>query len=73
MVLFVADREPITIEKRSTEILSYLTNITGYDVKMAKLEPHTESDNVEPHATDLFLYAINHETNDIVDTDTLLE
>jgi hypothetical protein len=73
MILFVADKEPILVEKKSLEILSYLTNITGFEVKMAKLGPHTEGDIQETQSTDIFLYAVNPETNDIVDTETLLE
>lgn len=73
MVLFVTDTEPISVEKKSQELLSYLSNITDYDVKMAKLEPHMEGETQESHSTDLFLYAVNPNTNDIVDTNTLLE
>lgn len=73
MVLFVTNTEPIAVERKSKEILSYLSNVTGFDVKMAKLEPHKEGDLQETHSTDLFLYAVNPDTNDIVDTDTLLE
>lgn len=73
MVLFVTNTEPISVEKKSKEILGYLSNVTGFDVKMAKLEPHKEGDLQETHSTDLFLYAVNPDTNDIVDTDTLLE
>lgn len=72
MILFVTNTEPITVEKKSKNILEYLSNVTGYDVKMAKLEPHREGDYQDSQSTDLFLYAINPETNDIVDTDTLL-
>jgi len=73
MVLFVSDSEPIVVEKKTSEILDYLSNITGFYVKLAKLEPHREGEEQEPHSTDLFLYAVNPDTNDIVDTDTLLE
>lgn len=73
MVLFVTDTEPIYVERRSNDILKYLSQVTGFTVKMAKLEPHMEGESQEPHSTDLFLYAVNSETNDIVDTDTLLE
>lgn len=73
MVLFVINTEPITVERRVNEILNYLTTVTGFDVKLAKLEPHREGDHQESRSTDLFLYAINHDTNDIVDTDVLLD
>lgn len=72
MVLFVTNTEPISVEKKSKEIMEYLSNVTGFDVKMAKLEPHKEGDLQDASSTDLFLYAINPDTNDIVDTDMLL-
>ena len=73
MVLFVTNTEPISVERKSKEIMEYLSNVTGFDVKMAKLEPHKEGDYQDAQSTDLFLYAINPDTNDIVDTDMLLD
>lgn len=72
MVLLVTDTEPIIMEKRSTEVINYLSNVTGFDVKMAKLEPHIEGESPEPFSTDMFLYAVNPSLNNIVDTETLL-
>lgn len=72
MVLLVTDTEPIIMEKRSTEMINYLSNVTGFDVKMAKLEPHIEGESPEPFSTDMFLYAVNPSLNNIVDTETLL-
>jgi hypothetical protein len=71
MVLFVTNTEPISVEKKSHNIMEYLSNVTGFDVKMAKLEPHREGEYQDAQSTDLFLYAINPDTNDIVDTDML--
>lgn len=73
MVLFVTNTEPISVEKKSQDIMEYLSNVTGFDVKMAKLEPHREGEYQDAQSTDLFLYAINPDTNDIVDTDMLLD
>lgn len=73
MVLFVTNTEPISVEKKSKDIMEYLSNVTGFDVKMAKLEPHREGEYQDSQSTDLFLYAINPDTNDIVDTDMLLD
>lgn len=73
MILFVADREPITIEKKYPDIINYLSNTTDFDVKLAKLGPHLEGDVQETHSTDVFLYAVNKNNNEIVDTETLLE
>ena len=73
MILFVSDKEPITVEKKYPEVLSYLSNVTDYDVKLAKLGPHVEGDVQETHSTDIFLYGVNRQNNEIVDTETLLE
>lgn len=72
MVLMVTDTEPIVMEKRAFEVVNYLSNVTGFEVKMAKLEPHIEGESPEPFSTDLFLYAVNPSLNNIVDTETLL-
>ncbi|CAL1272163.1 unnamed protein product [Larinioides sclopetarius] len=72
LVLFVAGRTPLAIEQHVDKILSYLSNLTGYDVKMAKLEPHHDGEYEDRESTDLFLYAVHRDTNDIVDTETLL-
>ncbi|XP_037269642.2 protocadherin Fat 3 isoform X1 [Rhipicephalus microplus] len=72
LVLFVTDTPPVHVEQHIDRILGYLGNITGFQVKMAKLEPHHEDEMEHPESSDLFLYAINKDTNEIVDTDTLL-
>lgn len=72
MVLMVTDTEPIVMEKRAPEVIGYLSNVTGFEVKMAKLEPHIEGESPEPFSTDMFLYAVNPSLNNIVDTETLL-
>lgn len=73
MILFVSDKEPITVEKKYPEILSYLSNVTDYEVKLAKLGPHVEGEMQETHSTDIFLYGVNKQNNEIIDTETLLE
>lgn len=72
MVMMVTDTEPIIMEKRSNEVIGYLSNVTGFEVKLAKLEPHIEGESPEPFSTDMFLYAVNPSLNNIVDTETLL-
>ncbi|XP_022692572.1 protocadherin Fat 4-like isoform X3 [Varroa jacobsoni] len=73
LVLFVADTPPVLVEEHLDRILGYLSNVThNFDVKMAKLEPHHEDDAEHPDSSDLFLYAIDKSTNEIVDTETLL-
>ena len=73
MVLFVANTEPIMVEKKLSDVLEYLSTVTGFEVKMAKLEPHKDGDTQDSHATDLYLYAINPDSNEIVNTDVLLD
>ncbi|KAI2804340.1 hypothetical protein BLOT_003322, partial [Blomia tropicalis] len=73
MILFVSDKEPVTVEKKYPDILSYLNNVTDYEVKLAKLGPHVEGELQETHSTDIFLYAVNKQNNEIIDTETLLD
>jgi hypothetical protein len=73
MVLFVTDSEPIRIEKRREHILAYLSKLTKFDVKLAKISPHLEHGTQQFHSTDLYLYAVNTQTSDIVDIDHLLK
>jgi len=72
MVLFVTDAEPVKIENRRDEILKYLSRLTKYDVKLAKITPHLEQGVQQFHSTDMYLYAVNPRTNEIVDIDQLL-
>ena len=48
LVLFVTDTPPVLVEQNIDRILGYLGNITNYEVKMAKLEPHHEEDTEHP-------------------------
>ena len=73
MVLFVTDSEPIRIEKRRDQILSYLSKLTKFDVKLAKISPHLEQGVQQFQSTDLYLYAVNTLNSDIVDIDHLLK
>lgn len=72
LVMFVSATTPLVIEENVNKMLSYLSNITGMDVKMAKLEPHHEGEKEDPDMTDIFLYAIDRQTNDVIETETLL-
>lgn len=72
MVLFVTDAEPVKIENKRDEILSYLSRLTKYEVKLAKITPHLEQGVQQYHSTDMYLYAVNPRNNDIVDIDQLL-
>ena len=72
MVLFVTDSEPVKIENKRDEILHYLSRLTKYEVKLAKIAPHLEQGVQQYHSTDMYLYAVNPRTNDIVDIDQLL-
>ncbi|UYV72305.1 hypothetical protein LAZ67_9002567 [Cordylochernes scorpioides] len=71
LVLLVAGTTPLLVEGHVPTILTYLSNVTQYQVKMAKLEPHHEGEYEDPQSTDLFLYALD-QSNEIVDTETLL-
>ncbi|GLH03452.1 Cadherin-89D [Gryllus bimaculatus] len=70
-VIMVMGSKPTTIERNMKNITSALYNATGLDVRIRKLEPHTERDFDEGTATDLYLYAVDPLMNAIVDMDTL--
>ncbi|XP_076360623.1 cadherin-89D-like [Tachypleus tridentatus] len=72
LVMIVSDRRPLVVEQNIDQVIGYLTNTTGYDIRLAKLESHHEGEQANPKATDLFLYGIDRGTNDIVDTELLL-
>ncbi|XP_013781091.1 cadherin-89D-like, partial [Limulus polyphemus] len=73
LVVIVTDTHPLVMEQHMGQVLSYLSNMTGYEVQVAKLESHHEGDVEHPESSDLFLYGINRETNDILDTEILLK
>ncbi|XP_063243263.1 LOW QUALITY PROTEIN: cadherin-89D [Bacillus rossius redtenbacheri] len=62
---------PTSIEKNIENITNSLYNITGLDVRVRKIEPHSERDLEDGTATDLFLYAVDPLMNVIIDMDTL--
>ncbi|KAL1115659.1 hypothetical protein AAG570_005949, partial [Ranatra chinensis] len=65
-LIMMMGSKPIDIERNIDNITMSLSNITGLDVRVRKLEPHYGKE-----ATDVYLYALDPLMNVVVDMDTL--
>ncbi|OAD62651.1 Cadherin-89D [Eufriesea mexicana] len=70
-VLMVVGRRPMDIEPQLENITAVLHNVTGFDVRVWKLEPHIEKNLIDTMSTDVYLYAIDPHLNVMIDMDTL--
>ncbi|XP_012259272.2 cadherin-89D isoform X2 [Athalia rosae] len=70
VVMVMGDR-PTDIERQIENITSVLHNVTGYDVRVRKLEPHIEKNLIDAGSTDMYLYAVDPHLNVMIDMDTL--
>ncbi|KAF6213522.1 hypothetical protein GE061_011242 [Apolygus lucorum] len=64
-LVMVMGAKPIDVENNINNITTALSNVTGLDVRVRKLEPHFSKE-----ATDVYLYAVDPHMNVIVDADT---
>ncbi|XP_034250844.1 cadherin-89D [Thrips palmi] len=69
LVMLMAAR-PIDVEMSMENITSILSNATGMDVRVRKLQPRIDDSFYSP-ATDMYLYAVDPVMNVIIDMDTL--
>ncbi|KAK3923914.1 Cadherin-89D [Frankliniella fusca] len=69
LVMLMAAR-PVDVELSMENITSILSNATGMDVRVRKLQPRIDDSFYSP-ATDLYLYAVDPVMNVIIDMDTL--
>ncbi|XP_018326516.1 cadherin-89D [Agrilus planipennis] len=70
-LVMVLNKKPMEIEKDMESITRALYNITGYDVRVRKLEPHIEKKYVDNSVTDMYLYAVDPSLNVVVDMEKL--
>ncbi|XP_043486385.1 cadherin-89D [Polistes fuscatus] len=70
-VVMVVGQKPIDVEPRLDNFTAVLHNITGFDVRVRKLEPHIEKNLIDTTSTDVYLYAIDPHLNVMIDMDTL--
>ncbi|XP_073992691.1 cadherin 89D isoform X2 [Rhodnius prolixus] len=64
-LIMVMGANPNDVENNIENITLALSNVTGLDVRVRKLEPHISNE-----ATDMYLYAVDPLMNVIIDTDT---
>ncbi|GAB6027814.1 hypothetical protein CHUAL_002044 [Chamberlinius hualienensis] len=72
MVVLVVRNTALTVEQQLVKLTSELSNITGYEVKVCKLVPHIDNAIVDPTTTDVYLYAVDPVSNNIIEVDPIL-
>ncbi|XP_045465404.1 cadherin-89D [Harmonia axyridis] len=70
-LVLVMGLKPVEVERSIDNITSALYNVTGYDIRIRKLEPHSERNQLEASATDMYLYAVDPLLNSVVDMNDL--
>ncbi|XP_028176911.1 cadherin-89D [Ostrinia furnacalis] len=69
LVLVVAAK-PMEVEKEISNITRYLTKMTGFDIRVRRLEANTKA-SMDGYATDIYLYAVDPMSNAIIDMEVL--
>ncbi|KRT84259.1 Cadherin, partial [Oryctes borbonicus] len=70
-LIMVMGSKPMDVEKNMENITLALYNATGFDIRVRKLEPHADRNQVDNGATDMYLYAVDPLLNVLVDMDVL--
>uniref|UniRef100_A0ABD2X656 Cadherin domain-containing protein n=1 Tax=Trichogramma kaykai TaxID=54128 RepID=A0ABD2X656_9HYME len=70
-LVMIMGKKPMEIEKEINNITSALKNITGLDIRVRKIEPHTEKNLIDISSSDMYLYAVDPNLNVMIDIDTL--
>ncbi|CAH0559443.1 unnamed protein product [Brassicogethes aeneus] len=70
-LVMVVGLAPTAVEKSVDNITMALCNATGFDIRIRKLEPHLERNQIDSSATDMYLYAVDPILNTVVDMDQL--
>ncbi|XP_075211152.1 cadherin 89D [Lycorma delicatula] len=71
-LVMVMNAKPVDVERHVDNITWALSNVTGLDVRLRKLEPHPDDQDFND-ATDLYLYAVDPMMNIIIDTEEFNE
>ncbi|XP_026333507.1 cadherin-89D isoform X6 [Hyposmocoma kahamanoa] len=69
-LVIVVDAKPMEVEKNVENITKALTAITGYDVRVRRLESNLKA-SMDGHATDMYIYAVDPISNAIIDMEVL--
>ncbi|XP_044262289.1 cadherin-89D isoform X1 [Tribolium madens] len=70
-LVMVMGLKPTDVERHIENITLILHNTTGYDIRIRKLEPHSERNQIDNSATDMYLYAVDPILNVVVDMEQL--
>ncbi|XP_030768238.1 cadherin-89D isoform X4 [Sitophilus oryzae] len=66
-LIMVMGMKPTDVESNMNNITMALFNATGYDIRVRKLEPHNERNQIDSTATDMYLYAVDPSLNTVID------
>ncbi|XP_014359554.2 cadherin-89D isoform X1 [Papilio machaon] len=69
-LILVVGAKPTEVEKEMENITRSLSNMTGYDIRVRRLEPSFKG-SMDGHATDLYIYGVDPLSNAIIDMDVL--
>ncbi|KAF5278589.1 hypothetical protein FQA39_LY00631 [Lamprigera yunnana] len=70
-LIMVMDTSPIEVERNLDNLTSVLYNITGYDIRVRKLEPHFIRNELDNKLTDIYLYGVDPLLNVVVEVQKL--
>ncbi|XP_066256989.1 cadherin-89D isoform X1 [Euwallacea similis] len=70
-VVMVMGMKPTEVENSIGNITTAFYNATGLDVRIRKVEPHSDRNLVDNSATDMYLYAVDPSLNTVLDTTQL--
>ncbi|KAK4881949.1 hypothetical protein RN001_005268 [Aquatica leii] len=71
-LVMILKSEPLEVESDLDNITSTLYNITGYDIRVRKLEPHSVRNELDSKLTDIYLYGVDPLLNVVVDSHKVL-
>ncbi|XP_068626137.1 cadherin-89D [Battus philenor] len=69
-LVVVVAAKPTDVEKEMENITRSLSNMTGYDIRVRRLEPSSRG-SMDGYATDLYVYGVDPLSNAIIDMDVL--
>ncbi|XP_047517849.1 cadherin-89D [Pieris napi] len=69
-LVIVVGAKPMEVEKELYNITRYLSNMTGFDIRVRRLETSSKA-TMDGYATDIYVYAIDPVSNAIIDMELL--
>ncbi|CAH0674179.1 unnamed protein product [Spodoptera exigua] len=69
-LVLVVGAKPMEVEKEVENITKSLTAMTGYDIRVRRLEAHNKA-SLDGYATDLYIYGVDPLSNAIIDMEVL--